>query len=113
MKTGDRVKITKPGHLVEGCEGIVMRVEWLDYKGDRRHIALVAGLHTLEDVCGVNKPYPIYVIQLKWLEIVYSPSAESGRFVAQEIARAVYKDRGLEEFPELLQYPNTMEHITG
>ena len=114
MNVGDKVKIVKPGHPAFGLEGFVMRVEWLETEDDgQQQVALVAGHHTLEDVLGVDKPYPIYVIRLKWLELTQLFDVASGRKIAQEIAIAVYNDRGFEEFHELVEYPNRMKSITG
>jgi hypothetical protein len=70
METGDTVKITKPSHPACSYNGIVMRVEWLDYEGERHQVAEVAGINPLEytDDEGVTiiKEFPLYVIRLNY-----------------------------------------------
>lgn len=114
MKTGDRVKIMKPGHPAINRYGIVMRLEWLETEDDGlKEIALVAGCDPAVDACGVLKVFPIYVIRLMWLDVDESCDPVAGRELAYNIAVEVYRDRGLEEFPELAQYPDRMKRITG
>lgn len=113
MKTGDRVKIMKPNHPALNRYGIIMRVEWLETEDDGlKEVALVAGCDPIEYACKVVKVFPIYVIRLMWLDID-TCGPEPDEETAYRIAVAVYEDRGLEEFPELVEYPNRMKHITG
>ena len=120
MKPGDTVRIMKPSHPAFKHDGIVMRVEWLDYKGERDQVALVAGVNPIEyqdDDCEVFslivKEWPLYVVRLEYLDIIKSCDPEMGWRQAQEIARKLYKRGCALQFPELLNYPNTMSHITG
>jgi hypothetical protein len=117
MKVGDTVRITKPSHPAQGYNGIVMRIEWLDYDNERRQVAEVAGINPLEytddDGATIVKEFPLYVIRLNYLEVVESCDPEIGWRLAQRIAQALYNRGCALQFPELLNYPNTMAHITG
>ena len=120
IQVGDRVRIMKPSHPAFKDDGIVMRVEWLDYKGERDQVALVAGVNPIEyqdEDCEIFsliiKEWPLYVVRLEYLDIIKSCDPEMGWRQAQEIARKLYKRGCALQFPELLNYPNTMSHITG
>jgi hypothetical protein len=117
MKLGDRVRIMKPSHPAFKYDGIVMRVEWLDYKGERNQVAEVAGINPLEyqDDNGITivKEFPLYVVRLSYLEMVESCDPETGWRLAQRIATALYNRGCALQFPELLNYPNPVAHITG
>lgn len=117
MKTGDTVKITKPNHPAHGYNGVVMRIEWLDYKGERSQVAEVAGINPIEyqddDGATIVKEFPLYVVRLNYLEVVESCDPKEGRRLAQRIAMALYNRGCALQFPELLNYPNPVAHITG
>lgn len=88
MKSGDRVKITKPGHPAEGRAGVVLGPSELDDGTPIFYVATAGWADEIWPAATTDKAWPVFVLRPSGVELVMECEPEAGARLVEEIVEA-------------------------